>query len=304
MILMPYVGSKERIFPIVKQLVKPDDFYIEAFAGGYSLGMTLLEEELVSNTLLNDLDYGIYNLWSQVKTKKFEFVDLVEEFLKIYDSKVSLLREDKVPEDEKKDILTKQMTDFANSNGDLGRGVLTYLLCKMNMGFSRKSIHSHYTYTNSVLSRVYEASFLIQDTSITNKSYQDLKEYDSTNSFWFLDPPYVETNNFNYYNEGVTFNHTELRDFVTGLQGRFFLTYDDTEYIRDLYKDFTITTIKVPSSLVKKGYTDELFITNFPIEIDNISTILLQKDKKEYTIYKPINEEDILTIEDLLKEKG
>ena len=82
-------------------------------------------------------------------------------------------------------------------------------------------------------------------------------------------PPYFESERF-YYNIGYVFGeeqHIVLKDALTAIKGRFILSYNDCQPIRDLYKGFEIETITRQNSLSSKYGTgriyNELIIKNY-----------------------------------------
>jgi DNA adenine methylase len=105
---------------------------------------------------------------------------------------------------------------------------------------------------------------------IENKPYDMvIKQYDRPNSLFYLDPPYYETEK--YYNLNETFfgtdDHVRLRDILANIKGFFILSYNDDEFVRNLYKDFNIHEISRISNMTThtgkaKDYK-ELIITNY-----------------------------------------
>lgn len=55
-----------------------------------------------------------------------------------------------------------------------------------------------------------------------------------------------------------------LRDCLTGIKGRFILSLNDVQPIRDLFKDFTLESVPVTYSINNNGtkHTKELIISN------------------------------------------
>ncbi len=75
---------------------------------------------------------------------------------------------------------------------------------------------------------------------IENKDFENLlKVYDREETFFYLDPPYYSTESY-YKNVGEggfkEVDHLRLRDTLLGIQGKFLLSYNDCDYIRDLYQ--------------------------------------------------------------------
>ena len=95
-----------------------------------------------------------------------------------------------------------------------------------------------------------------------------LKEYDYNEALFYLDPPYVGTENY-YKNTGGfgLKEHELLCNLLKNIKGKFMLSYNDCELIRELYKDFNIKELKVRYSLnnnvLKRKESKELLIMNF-----------------------------------------
>lgn len=102
---------------------------------------------------------------------------------------------------------------------------------------------------------------------IENMSYERLiKEYDSKETLFYADPPYVGTENYYKMVRGFGMNeHENLAKILKQIQGKFMLSYNDCEVIRDLYKDFKFKELKVNYSLNAKyrSVKNELLIMNF-----------------------------------------
>ena len=109
----------------------------------------------------------------------------------------------------------------------------------------------------------------LRNVSIENKSFEYiLKEYDYSEALFYLDPPYVGTEN--YYKNTVGFGlkeHELLNELLKNIKGKFMLSYNDCELIKELYKGFNIKDLKVRYSLnnnvSKRKESKELLIMNF-----------------------------------------
>ena len=53
--------------------------YIEPFAGGAGIALDLLENDIVSQIVINDLDKGIYSFWRAILSETDRFVEAVHE---------------------------------------------------------------------------------------------------------------------------------------------------------------------------------------------------------------------------------
>lgn len=95
----------------------------------------------------------------------------------------------------------------------------------------------------------------LKNTIILNKDYKDvINKYDSNNTFFYLDPPYEQTNEKFYEN------------ILSNIKGLFVLSTNDSKNLRELFKNFNIYDIKtkysnpIQGGLIKRN---ELIITNF-----------------------------------------
>ena len=74
---------------------------------------------------------------------------------------------------------------------------------------------------------------------IENKDFEKLiGQYDRPVSFFYCDPPYFETEGYykNVGEDGFTEkDHIRLRDALLRIEGKFLLSYNDCDFIRNLY---------------------------------------------------------------------
>jgi DNA adenine methylase len=101
---------------------------------------------------------------------------------------------------------------------------------------------------------------------VENMDYQRLiKVYDRPGALFYLDPPYLGTEK--YYDSGFNLDdHHKLCSVLRELKGRFILSYNDTEYLKEIYKDFHIELISRNNNLAAKckpGEYKEIIIKNF-----------------------------------------
>ena len=98
------------------------------------------------------------------------------------------------------------------------------------------------------------------------KSYTVIiPKYDSDSSFFYCDPPYYETSSLDY--ETGTIDHLELFNILDNIKGYFLLSYNDTPYIRKLYKNYHISSFKNNQGLTGYGgsakIATDLLISNY-----------------------------------------
>lgn len=103
----------------------------------------------------------------------------------------------------------------------------------------------------------------LKDTVILNTdALKVIKKYDSPNTLFYLDPPY-EGSTTALYNHNI-FNYDALAKLLKRIKGKFILSINDSEAIRELFKEYTIHEVTVNYGFLRKNNKkQELIITNF-----------------------------------------
>ena len=110
--------------------------------------------------------------------------------------------------------------------------------------------------------RFTEISRRLKNVVVENKDFENLiKVYDRPNALFYCDPPYHTTEK--YYDVQFTEDdHLRLKNALNHIKGKFVLSYNDDEFIRELYKDYTIINVSRQNNLSKGDYK-EVIIKNF-----------------------------------------
>ena len=93
-----------------------------------------------------------------------------------------------------------------------------------------------------------------------------IPRWDSPETFFYVDPPYVGTKN-NFYDLSYE-EHCNLANLLSRVKGKWLLTYDDHPLIHSLYKDYKISRVSVTTSAPKvrnekRGKLTHLIIRNY-----------------------------------------
>ena len=121
-----------------------------------------------------------------------------------------------------------------------------------------------------VFSLIREAAERLADTVIENKDFEKLiNQYDRSASFFYCDPPYYATEKY-YSNVGFgTQDHERLSEVLLNIKGKFLLSYNDCDEIRNLYNKSGIYIREVERlNNIKQRYDGgckyaELLISNY-----------------------------------------
>ncbi len=232
-----YPGGKWRIAPFVEELIRLNNPsrrpYVEPYAGGASLALSLLFKNSVSEIYLNDLDVAIYAFWVSVLKANGDFLELIRA----------------TPITPGEWSRQKEIYRAGPSVGLLKLGFATFFLNRTNhSGILNAGMigGKHQTgtwkidarFNKSELSR--RIKFIGEYSDRIHISNLDaihfLKRFrKSTRTTIYLDPPYCRPGADLYLNSYALDDHGDVRKSVTELKGPWLVSYDDVPEIRRLY---------------------------------------------------------------------
>jgi DNA adenine methylase len=127
-------------------------------------------------------------------------------------------------------------------------------------GFSAES--SKTRFTESSVDRI--QSLNLENLEMYNLDFEEfINQHYTTDSLLFLDPPYYLENGSKLYGKNgdlqENFDHQRLYNCISKLSN-WMLTYNDCDYIRDLYKDFAILDIQWSYSMNQSKKSSEIVI--------------------------------------------
>lgn len=284
----PWVGGKRALMhEILPRIPKDNKKYIEVFGGS---GAVLFAKQETSYEIYNDFNSDLVNLFLVVKERPMAFMselcllptnsrdefqylkrilngsskqyNFIEEELKIAELS---LTEDEFKEIEK---ILKTKAELNNVN----RAVAFYKIQKLSYGARGSSFGG--TPVAISIRKIYleikRAHHRLRRVVIENLSFEKLipRHAEDPEAFYYCDPPYFNTEG-HYDAEFTPEQHVILRDQLASIKGKFLLSYNDCEYIRELYKDFYIVPVTRMNNL-KQRYEPgsefkELLIANYDI---------------------------------------
>lgn len=104
---------------------------------------------------------------------------------------------------------------------------------------------------------------------IEHKDFEQIiKTYDRPDACFYLDPPYVASEKY-YKTDLNSFkmaDHRRLNTILKTVKGRFILSYNDCDFVREAYKDYNIRSVSrlnlLPTAENRTEFK-EVIITNF-----------------------------------------
>jgi DNA adenine methylase len=252
--LLCRIGSKSRIVNKLLPLIPIHKIYVEPFVGA---GAIFFAKQPSDKEYINDLDSGLMDAYKLLKNVSTDIKNYdIPKFIKKTNSK----------DDEPHNV--KLIQDFVNKNHRTNENKLLakIYLCNTFAGTGKGKIFKDHTQISKI-KKIGEYKDRIKNTTISNKDYKTIiKQTDSPNTFYFLDPPYENSKGLYKHSE---FNYEELKNILSNIKGKFILTLNDSVNIRNIFKEFTIKKLIVPpqsnSKMVSPGSKSrkELIIMNY-----------------------------------------
>ena len=247
--VVKWVGGKRQLLPEIKKyLPKKFNTYFEPFVGG---GAVLFELQ-PSQAIVNDINKELINLYSVIQNNVEELIDTLSN-QKIYsntsESYYKIRELDREPKKYNKLTGVDRAARILYLNKTCYNG-----LYRVNSMGEFNSPFGSYKNPNIV-------------NEITLKAVS--KYFNDANIKY---APISKTSNFTGYNESGFGENEQIRlkklcDSLNKKGVKFLLSNSDCEFIRDLYKDYNIITIKakraINSNGNNRGAVSEVLIRNY-----------------------------------------
>lgn len=237
-----YPGGKLKIVDYVKRLFEMnnlmDGIYIEPYAGGASVALTLLFSEYANRIKINDIDRSIYAFWHSVLNETDDLCRL------IHDTPVTMEKweQQRIVQAHKHDteLLELGFSTFflnrTNRSGILSGGVIG----GKNQDGNFK-IDARYNKVDLIerIESIAEYKDRIELTSMD--AVELIKQYKRTpaaKTFCYLDPPYYVKGRdlyLNYYNDD---DHRAIANAIKKYKGKWIISYDAVDFIKGLYQEY------------------------------------------------------------------
>lgn len=242
---IPWIGGKSLL---AKKIIGmfPDNFdrYIEVFGGGGSV--LFVKDKHADFEVYNDADGQLVNLFRCIKYHREELQREINSYVN------------------SREIFNdiKQWLDMSFFT-DIQRAAMFFVSIKISYGADRRSYgcmphNLNIEYLEQVEHRLKDGKGVV----IEHKDFENLiKVYDRSGALFYCDPPYHTTEK-HYKVQFTEADHYRLNACLKGIKGRFLLSYNDDDFVRELYKDFKIETAERQNNL-SAGTFKELIIKNF-----------------------------------------
>ena len=143
-------------------------------------------------------------------------------------------------------------------------------MIKNSFGSNRYSFATAEKKTYNIIDELSAYRDRLKNVIIEHEDFEQLiKTYDRPTAVFYVDPPYVGSER--YYNKKYSrftmSDHERLCRCLKSIKGRFILSYNDCNFVREMYKDYNIRGISrqnlLPAESSACGEYKEVIITNY-----------------------------------------
>jgi len=257
-----YPGGKSRAVEIIEKLIPDFDEFREPFLGGGSVFVYVKQRYPNKKYWVNDLYSELYKFWITAQKDVNSLINKVYEWRQQYLIGKELFQ-----------FLNKNITNFDDLESAAAFFIynrVTFSGTTLSGGFSESAFKDRFT--ESSIKRLNDLAKVINASLITNYDYEELVKKDGENVFIFLDPPYYSATKSALYGKNgnlhKSFDHARFAENMKICKHKWLITYDDSNYIRNLFDFANITPWNLTYGM--RNITEnsdqtgkELFISNY-----------------------------------------
>lgn len=278
-----YPGGKLKVVDYVKQLMEVNDLkggrYIEPYAGGASVALSLLFCKYASRIKINDKDRAIYAFWYAVLHETDALCRMINDTPVTMDVWQAQHELQKHKEDT--DLLELGFSTFflnrTNRSGILNGGVIGG---KEQQGTWK--IDARYNKRDLIERIEHVAGYadLIELTSMD--AVELIKRYKRTpaaKTFCYLDPPYYVKGQDLYLNYYRDEDHKDIAEAIKKFKGKWIISYDAVDFISELYKDYRQKEYYLSYSAGNPAKGKEIMVYSDGLTIPDAEIVKLKRAK-------------------------
>lgn len=277
-----YPGGKKKLIGFVKDVIECNDLlggtYIEPFAGGASVALSLLFTEYVNNIIINDIDRSIYAFWYSAINNTEDLCRLIRDTTVSVDEwdRQRAVQEHKIDCDTLELGFSTFFLNRTNRSGIVKGGIIGgreqtgkwKIDCRYNRTDLIKRIEKVALYANRIELHNQDAIDFINS----------IRPVLDANVLIYFDPPYYNPGAALYANFYTPDDHRELSEFIKRLECKWMLTYDYTPDIIELYRDSDRRLLTLSYTAAQKIRGSEMiaFSDNFVIPTGTYSSVTIE----------------------------
>ncbi len=273
-----YPGGKGKVADYFKKVFKDnllyDGVYVEPYAGGASVALSLLFNEYASKVIINDIDPSIFSFWYSVLNKTEEICRLIN------DTPISLatwemqkqIQKEKHQQEHLKLGFSTFFLNRTNRSGILNAGVIGGRQqtggWKIDARYNKKDLIARIEriaqYKNKIELHNSDAIVLVKS----------LRKTLPQKSLFYFDPPYYVKGKDLYLNYYKDKDHHNIANEISKVKTqKWIVTYDDVLPIHRLYSNYRKKTFKLSYSAGSSNkvgkeimiFSDNIYVAKRPI---------------------------------------
>jgi DNA adenine methylase len=270
---LKWAGGKRQLLPVIENYI-PDENEINTYYEPFIGAGAVLFARQPSNAVINDHNTQLITTYKVIK-------DQVEELIRLLQAHKESNTKEYFYDIREQD----RKLDTFNTLSDVEKAArFIYLNKTCYNGLYRVNSQGLFNvpfgkYKNPAICeeitlRSINQYFNSSNITILNGDFSEAVKNAGEGDFVYLDPPYHSPNNMNFtgyqaggFNEGEQVRLYETYLQLTSKNVKCLLSNSDTDFIRDLYKDFNIHTVKatraINSDASKRGKVNEVLVQNW-----------------------------------------
>ncbi|PTD31238.1 DNA adenine methylase [Mycoplasma leachii] len=269
--ILKWVGGKRQLLnEIIPLIPEKINTYVEPFLGGGAVLFFVQPKKAI----VNDLNKELINVYNTIKNNPKELISKLRELKSLNSEKYFY------------DLRSlDRNNDFHQLDNVFRAARIIYLnktcyngLFRVNKAGQFNTPYGRYKKPNIFdLNNILEMSRYFNDNNIQiiNKSYEEVLKNLKKGDFVYLDPPYMplsSSSSFTGYTQSGFDENQQIKlkqicDALNKKGVKFLLSNSDHPFIKDLYKNYTITIIKakrvINSKSDKRGEINEILVRNY-----------------------------------------
>ncbi len=268
-----YYGGKQKLVKELLPLVPSHRLYVEPFAGG---GALFFAKEPSEAEIINDLDGNVSNFYRIAKTSFYQLKELIDgtlhsravykEALMIYKNPAGY------------NNITRAWTFWVLTNQGFSGKIGSWALSRDGK-IGKTLFNKREGFTQEYAER-------LKCVQIENKdALEIIEQYDSKDSFFYIDPPYFNSDCGHYkgYSEA---DYRNLLEIVVNIKGKFLLSSYPSEILNEYVKRYDWKYKEIKRKIAVTKNTDkqktEVLVWNYQTETS------FQSKNKEARMHNPV----------------
>ena len=267
-----YPGGKGKISDFFYATIEANNLnngvYVEPYAGGSSIALSLLINGYVSEIIINDIDRSIYAFWKSVLEYNDELCRLITK------TRVNLSTWNKCKEVQKSktkaSILDLGFSTFflnrTNRSGIINGGVIGGKEqdgdWKIDARYNKQALISRIK-----LIREYRKHIKLYNKDAHDFVKQIIPSFDSKTLCYF-DPPYFEKGKALYVNYYENKDHQKIADAISSIRNtKWIVSYDNKNEIKNMYNQFRSNEYNLRYSAAETRSGSEIMFFSDDLEV-------------------------------------